>query len=739
MGGQGKCTRLDEVLTRAAPYLILALAALLFLRGWWNGALPGSPRLELTPELGHIWSWMWRFRQGEGLAAWNHLVLTGEPVLTSRAWTLYAGMALLSLATGVAPEQWLKVVQGVAAILGAWGAAAFARRLGVGWAGSLVAGLVYALFPTRVFVTVEALCHAVGWAGVPWMFWGYERLWDAWTPWQGVRRGLILGVVLAWVALNSPQMAMLGGATLMVYAGARTLAAFARKVPVPQPALLGGALAAALAVGLCLHYYLPAWLEQRLLGLHPYAGVWPKEALLPAPLPLLTWALGARFRPHLEPLDHGRFIMFADFTFYLGWSALALAAVGLAAGWRKAATWCLAATGAFAFLLAVGPTVPYNPVYWLVRRLPVLDDLVRVSFRALIGLSVVLAALAGMGTEWLAARLRGVPLRWGVGGALALLVALDFWPGSQAYFPVEEYLRPDEVEIHRWLDAQAGGDRYWIPLQVEPYGWHYVRSTSGWPYNRRVVLSEESFQAPTMPWHALRVVRSALLLEVEEQEGGIPPLAQTILSLAGARWGLVHRNAPVYDDVVARLATHRGWRVLQATEHVYLLENPQARPYLQAYRGGAVVADEAFPLEWLPMCLERGYALVEGAAGEGPWAAAGADGCGSLPPVGEAGVRLEGGPPVRDEIRVRVQADEDFVLLVAESWYPHWRAEVDGRKAPLLRVNGGFLGVAVPAGAHEVRFAYRVPAYQWACLAVSGLTFLGTVALLLVPVGKREE
>ena len=732
---------MPDVVVRAGPCLALAGVVLAFLGGWWNGALPGSPRLELTPELGHVWALMGRFRQGEGLSAWNHLVLTGQPVLTSRAWALYMGMALASLATGITPEGWLKVLHALAMALGGWGAMAFARRLGVGRAGALVAGLVYALFPTRVFVTVEAICHAVGWGGLPWTFWGYEGLWASRTRSQGVRWGVVLGLWLVWVALSSPQMAMLGGVLLAVYAGARALAMVARGMSVPQPAVLGGAVAAAVAVGLCFHYYLPAAAEYRLLGLRPYAGVWPKEAVLPAPLPLLAWALGARFSPDLRPLDHGRYIMFSDFTFYLGWSVLLLAAVGLAAERRRAAAWSLAVAGAFAFLLAVGPGVPYNPVYWLVRRLPVLDDLVRVSFRALIGFSVALAGLAGMGGDWLAARFRRPALRWGVAGALAFLVAWDFWPGSQAYFPVDQYLRPDEVEVHRWLDVQGGDDRYWIPLQVEPYGWHYVRSTSGWQYNRRVVLSEEAFQAPTMPWHALRVVRPALLLEVEGREGGIPPLAQSILSLVGVRWGLVHRNAPVYDDVVAQLVALRGWRVLRQTEHVYLLENPEARPYLQAYRRGAVVqgGEQAFQVEWLPACLEGGYALVEGAAGEGPWVAAGEDGCASLLPAGEARAHLEGGPPVRDVIRVRVDAAEDFVLMAAESWYPHWQVTVDREKAPLLRVNGGFLGAAVPAGAHEVVFRYRVPGYQKAGLAVSGLTLLGVAVLMVVLRPRRSS
>jgi len=95
---------------------------------------------------------------------------------------------------------------------------------------------------------------------------------------------------------------------------------------------------------------------------------------------------------------------------------------------------------------------------------------------------------------------------------------------------------------------------------------------------------------------------------------------------------------------------------------------------------------------------------------------------------------LAGGPPVGDEILVETDADGAFLLMVAESWYPHWRVEVDGEEAVLLRVNGGFLGVAVPAGEHEVHFRYQVPWYQVLGLAVSLATLLallvgGVVAL----------
>jgi uncharacterized membrane protein YfhO len=46
-------------------------------------------------------------------------------------------------------------------------------------------------------------------------------------------------------------------------------------------------------------------------------------------------------------------------------------------------------------------------------------------------------------------------------------------------------------------------------------------------------------------------------------------------------------------------------------------------------------------------------------------------------------------------------------VVVMDPWYPGWRAEVDGQRAPLLRADYAFMAVPVPAGRHEVVLRYR--------------------------------
>ncbi len=68
------------------------------------------------------------------------------------------------------------------------------------------------------------------------------------------------------------------------------------------------------------------------------------------------------------------------------------------------------------------------------------------------------------------------------------------------------------------------------------------------------------------------------------------------------------------------------------------------------------------------------------------------------------------------------------LVVISDSWYPGWRAEVDGREAELWRVDTVIRGVVVPKGSHEVRMVYRPASVYagFACMLIglSGAGFL---------------
>jgi len=58
-------------------------------------------------------------------------------------------------------------------------------------------------------------------------------------------------------------------------------------------------------------------------------------------------------------------------------------------------------------------------------------------------------------------------------------------------------------------------------------------------------------------------------------------------------------------------------------------------------------------------------------------------------------------------ILATVRCDGPCLLVVARPWAPGWRAQVDGESCGVVRANLAGLGVAVPAGQHDVELSYN--------------------------------
>jgi hypothetical protein len=95
-----------------------------------------------------------------------------------------------------------------------------------------------------------------------------------------------------------------------------------------------------------------------------------------------------------------------------------------------------------------------------------------------------------------------------------------------------------------------------------------------------------------------------------------------------------------------------------------------------------------------------------------------------------SGERIEGGvewlPGSNHSVLLRVRSPRRALLVLTDTWYPGWKATVDGKPVPIERVNWHFRGVYLEAGGHEVRFDYTP----------RGLRAAGIVSLLsLVALG----
>jgi hypothetical protein len=80
-------------------------------------------------------------------------------------------------------------------------------------------------------------------------------------------------------------------------------------------------------------------------------------------------------------------------------------------------------------------------------------------------------------------------------------------------------------------------------------------------------------------------------------------------------------------------------------------------------------------------------------------------------------------------VDVHVRARQPGQLVLLDTFYPGWQAEVDGREAPIHPANAAFRGVPVGAGQHVVRFRYR-PASVRVGAAISVVSLLALAIAL---------
>lgn len=79
------------------------------------------------------------------------------------------------------------------------------------------------------------------------------------------------------------------------------------------------------------------------------------------------------------------------------------------------------------------------------------------------------------------------------------------------------------------------------------------------------------------------------------------------------------------------------------------------------------------------------------------------------------------------EVEASVRGPDPGLLLISQSDYPGWIAEVDGERVPIVRTFGFLQGVWVPPGDHEIRLIYRPTSF----LAGVGLALFAAAGMAI--------
>lgn len=204
--------------------------------------------------------------------------------------------------------------------------------------------------------------------------------------------------------------------------------------------------------------------------------------------------------------------------------------------------------------------------------------------------------------------------------------------------------------------------------------------------------------------------------------------------MEGARSSFLANN--IADALSIRWAVVGGrWEEIyfaRGDRRLRVVERPSALPRMRLIADwGAVSSGEEVLKKFLEMGVDPNFAAVEPTALEG--------GKVVKEPVPQGDFTFRKGTILNSEYQLnslaaRVETPNPNLLLISDSWFPGWKATVDGKETPIFRTNYLFRGVFVPSGRHEVRLSYFPNRFIPASLV--SLLFLLIVGFLFLRPGK---
>lgn len=79
-------------------------------------------------------------------------------------------------------------------------------------------------------------------------------------------------------------------------------------------------------------------------------------------------------------------------------------------------------------------------------------------------------------------------------------------------------------------------------------------------------------------------------------------------------------------------------------------------------------------------------------------------------------------------MRFSVNAKEDCFLVLNDTYFPGWKADVDGREEKIYRADYAFRAVPMSAGIHQVQLAYDPMSFKLG----AAITLLGILACSVI-------
>lgn len=332
--------------------------------------------------------------------------------------------------------------------------------------------------------------------------------------------------------------------------------------------------------------------------------------------------------------------------------------------------------------------------------------------------AIALAAVAAI--TWGRTRGRIPPLAWVLG--LVAVIGGDLWVNAKPFWVYtnahRELYRPDAVTAH--IRAAPG------PTRALDLG--LLLGGSGPVYPGAVLMALDVPQL--LGVHGLEIRYFDDLLGGRNVWRNLGDLH--LWDLFAVRWVIVPANAQGLDSIPG-FARVLNAAPTSAGTPANLFERTMPAPYVRVLPA-AVKVDSAQIVATLAdprMAYDR-VVLLDG---RDPFPTVAVT---ALPAPSAARAAVTHWEPGRLSITLDPAPSAASYAVVAENWYPDWRATVDGAPAPVLRGDWTLITVPIPAGATRIELTFRSRAFAWG-VAITSISLVLVLAALVGPAALRSR